>query len=237
MLSYRALKGWTEMIDLYETMPEQLKRQIMVREQLGFALNRRAGESGRAAPDRAADRRRALETLQSVEEQQGPNPETCGLVGRIYKDLWDQTRRDNPREARGHLKLAIDAYVRGFEADLRDAYPGINAVTLLDIRGDAESKARRDRLIPVVRFAVEQRLRTRKPDYWDHATMLELAVLASNPDAANEHLDSALAAVRETWEPETTARNLNLIREFRSARGEDTAWLDEIIAALAARAR
>jgi hypothetical protein len=66
--------------------------------------------------------------------------------------------------------------------------------------------------------------------------MLELAVLASNRDAANDHLDSALAAIRETWEPETTARNLGLIREARAARGEDVVWLDEIIAALAARA-
>ena len=41
-----------------------------------------------------------------------------------------------------------------------------------------------------------------------------------------------LAAVREVWEPETTARNLKLIREARAGRGEAADWLDEIIAAL-----
>jgi hypothetical protein len=34
-------------------------------------------------------------------------------------------------EARALLKSAIDAYLAGFEADWRDAYPGINAVTLM----------------------------------------------------------------------------------------------------------
>jgi hypothetical protein len=44
--------------------------------------------------------------------------------------------------------------------------------------------------------------------------------------------------VREAFEPETTARNLRLIREARSARGEDVAWLVEIEESLrAAQAR
>ena len=36
--------------------------------------------------------------------------------------------------------------------------------------------------------------------------------------------------------PETTSRNLALIREFRAARHEDVSWLDEIIAALEEKA-
>lgn len=226
-LSYRAHKAWTEMAELYEAMPQTLQRQVLVREQLAFALNRRA-----TAEKKPEDRDRALRLLDGVERDQGPSSETCGLIGRIYKDLWDETRGGQPALARGHLKKAIDAYVRGFEADPRDAYPGINAVTLLDVRGDAASQRQRDRLLPVVRFAVEQRLKGKDPDYWDYATMLELAVLDSDAETAGEHLGSALAAVREVWEPETTARNLKLIREARAGRGEETDWLDEIIAAL-----
>jgi hypothetical protein len=237
MLAYRALQGWTEMIDLYGEMPQLLQNQIMVREQLGFALNRRAGDGKRSVADRAADRDRALQVLGDVEEQQGPNPETCGLIGRIYKDLWDSSRNTEKRAARGYLAQAIEAYVRGFEADIRDAYPGINAVTLLDIQGDDESKARRDRLIPVVRYAVEQQFRSRKPDYWDYATMVELAVLASDQKLADKQLDLALAVANEAWMPETTARNLKLIREFRTARGEDVSWLNDMIASLEDKSR
>jgi tetratricopeptide (TPR) repeat protein len=232
MLAYRALGDWRRMVDLSEKMPQFLRNQVLVREQLGFALNRLAGDETRPEPDRNADRDRALKILQGVEDQQGPNSETCGLIGRIHKDLWDQVRRTDARAARGHLKQAIEAYTRGFEADLRDAYPGINAATLLDIQGTDESKGKRDRLVPVVRFAVEQRLRTKAPDYWDYATMLELAVLGNDRDLADENLDSALAIANETWMPETTSRNLSLIREFRAGRGEDVSWLDEIISAL-----
>ncbi len=46
------------MIELYEAMPVTLQRSILVREQLAFALNRRAGK----VLD-SADRRRAREFM------------------------------------------------------------------------------------------------------------------------------------------------------------------------------
>lgn len=174
-------------------MPELLKRQILVREQLGFAYNRRAAQT-----KNQTDRAHALQILQAVEDQRGPSSETCGLIGRIHKDNWkDAVDAGREIEARGHLTKSIQAYVRGFMADQRDAYPGINAVTLLDIKGDAPSLKQKTQLLPVVRFAVERRL-GETPDYWDHATMLELGVLDNNVDAATEHLANALAVVRES---------------------------------------
>ncbi len=145
-------------------------------------------------------------------------------------------RETNDRlAATGHLKQAIEAYTRGFLADQRDAYPGINAVTLLDIKGDEESLKLKQRLLPVVRFAVEQRLAASKPDYWDHATMLELAVLNDEPDRAMDHLADAVAAIRESWEPGSTANNLRLIERARAARDADTSWLGQIIEELEKR--
>ena len=66
--------------------------------------------------------------------------------------------------------------MRGFEADWRDAYPGINAVTLMELCDPPDP--RQQQLLPVVAYAVERRIAAGKPDYWDHATRLELAVLA-----------------------------------------------------------
>jgi hypothetical protein len=43
---------------------------------------------------------------------------------------------------------------------------------------------------------------------------------------------TALAAVREPWEPESTARNLRLIREARERRGETVPWARELEKAL-----
>lgn len=230
-LSHRALSDWDGMIGLYDRMPEVLRRQVLVREQLGFALNRRAGR------DRNHDdRRRALQILEDVESEQGASSETCGLVGRIYKDMWQEAASADDPAAEGLLRKAIDAYLRGFKADWRDAYPGINAVTLLDISGAEASLTKKDELVPVVRFSVLRRLEGRSPDYWDHATMLELSVLAVDEDAAKHHLADALAAVQENWEPETTANNLRMIKEARDARSAETPWLADVIAALEKRA-
>jgi hypothetical protein len=152
----------------------------------------------------------------------------------VYKDLWSRANESgNAVLARGYLKQAIDAYARGFEADWRDAFPGINAVTLLDIEGSRESQAEKEELLPVVRFAVKQRMKRRNPDYWDYATLLELAVIASDEQDAADRLADALAHVREPkWEPESTANNLELIRAAREKRGTAEPWLRDVIGAL-----
>ncbi len=228
MLTYRALGDWDGMIAVQQDMPRVLQEQVLVQEQLSFALNRRAGSSN--DPDA---RRQALQVLEAIEAKHGPSSETCGLIGRIHKDYWAAAlAADSEFEAAGHLKNAIDAYVRGFMADQRDAYPGINAVTLLEIKGDPDSLALKAKLAPVVRFAVERRLDKATADYWDHATMLELAVISNEPEIAGEHLGNALAAVRESWEPQTTENNLQMIVDARRSRGAETDWLVKIIEAL-----
>jgi hypothetical protein len=75
-----------------------------------------------------------------------------------------------------------------------------------------------------------------KPDYWDHATLLELAILAKDEARAAAALSDALASVREPWEPETTARNLRLIGDARERRRDTVPWANEIEHALMHRA-
>ena len=222
---YRALSDWTNMIEVYGQLPELLQQQVTVRQMLAFAYNRRAEDHH--AP---ADRPRALEILEGLRDKQGPTSETSGLIGRIYKSQWEEARaRGELANARGYLKQAIASYVEGFEADWRDIYPGINAVTLLDVQGGKTGLEQKQRLLPVVRFAVEQRLRAVAPDYWDHATLLEIAVLENDADQALDALDSALTAATETWQQETTAGNLRIIRQARKERGDDVGWLTMII--------
>jgi len=67
-------------------------------------------------------------------------------------------------------------------------------------------------------------------DGWDYATRLELAVLAKDEAAANQALASALARVRENWEPESTANNLKLIRGAREHRGRSALDRDDRVA-------
>lgn len=233
-LSYRAISAHQEMLDLHDRMPRVLQRTVLVREQRAFALNRLAAKAERSGRERL--RTEAEQTLRQVLQEIGPNGETCGLLGRIAKDRWDAAR-DDPDEADGWLQQAIEAYRQGFDADPRDAYPGINAATLLDIRGTTEDLAIRDRILPVVRYAAELRVRTGGGDYWDRATLVEAAVLANDFVDAQKQLTRVLTAVREAWEPETTARNLKLIGEARAQRNEDTKALDALRAKLNAKAQ
>lgn len=214
-LSYRAVKGWKEMISLSEKMMSPLAATIMIQEQLALAFNRNnLGEE-------------AENILLNLIEKRGPSSETFGILGRVYKDRWEQAEKSGEKIlAKSLLNKAINAYLKGFEADWRDAYPGINAITLMELKEPPDP--RREKLIPVVTYAVERRVEAGKPDYWDHATLLELAVLAKNEDAALKTLGDSLASIREVWEPETTARNLRLIREAREKRDEKIQWAEEI---------
>jgi len=223
-LSYRDVKAWQDMVDLVKQMPRPLAATVMVQEQLAFALNR-LGQSEEAE-----------KVLTDLLEHRGPHSETLGLLGRVYKDRWEKAVKQGDKfRARGELTKAVEAYLRGFEADWRDAYPGVNAVTLMEIKEPPDP--RRVAIIPVVTYAVERRIASGKPDYWDHATLLELAVLGKDEEKASDALGAALASVRAAWEPETTARNLRLIREAREARHEDVVWLREIEQALEDRAK
>jgi len=84
----------------------------------------------------------------------------------------------------------------------------------------------------VVSYAAIRRIEAGEPDYWDHATLLELAVLAKDQHAASDALADALASIRAPWETEPTVRNLRLIREAREKRDEEIEWMLEIEEAL-----
>jgi tetratricopeptide (TPR) repeat protein len=218
-LSYRAVKAWKEMISLVDEMPAPLSSTVMVQEQLALALNR---------DGRGEEAERVLKNLLA---QRGPSSETYGILGRVYKDRWEKATKDKDEHgARGLLREAINAYLQGFEIDWRDPYPGINAVTLMEVHSPPDPRGQE--IIPVVAYCVKRRIATGQPDYWDYATMLELAVLAKNEQEAMNALADALPRVREVWEPETSLRNLRLIREAREQRKESLPWMKKIEAAL-----
>lgn len=216
LLSYRALEAWKQMIALVERMPAALAATVMVREQLAFALNR------------AGEWKDAEKVLLKLIEVRGGSSETYGILGRVYKDRWEAAKQkgeDTPAAA--YLRKAVDSYLKGFESDWRDAYPGINTVTLMELAEPPDP--RREDLLPVVTYAVRRRLAGGQPDYWDHATLLELAVLRRDEVAAEAALSEALISIREKWEPKSTLKNLRFIHHAREDRGEADPWLPTIL--------
>jgi tetratricopeptide (TPR) repeat protein len=221
-LSLRDVKAYDAMIELYDRMPMALQRAKMMREQLGFALNR----AGRFEE--------AEKVLKAVIAEFGSSSETNALLGRVYKDRWEGAKLEGRIEARSLLRRAIDTYVEGFEADWRDPYPGVNAVTLMEFMDKPDP--RQAYMLPVVRYSASQRAK-KNADYWDHATLLELAVLARDPDDAQSQLSEASASARASWELESTARNLRLVHDMRATRGEDAAWIKSLEETLAEHGR
>lgn len=223
LLSYRAVDGYQQMVDLVKNAAPELQRVPMVQEQYAFALNR----LGRGTE--------AEQVLVDLIKQRGTSSETNGLLGRIYKDRWQKARDAGQAfQAAGELKRAIEAYAAGFDSDWRDPFPGINAVTLMEMQ-DRPDPRQKD-MLPVVRYAALHRARRAGADYWDFATMLELAVLANDQEEAASWLGDAIAALREAWEAETTRRNLDLIRQRREQRGEEAGWIAEVEGELQAAA-
>ncbi len=218
-LSYRAVKAWDDMKRVHILMNPILAATVLVREQLALAMNRSgSGEE-------------AEEVLKTLIEERGPSSETYGILGRIYKDRWvEATKSGDQIRARGALRQVVAAYKAGFEADWRDAYPGINALTFMSIANpdDPEIKL----LEPVVTYAVQRKVDTGETDYWDYATLLELAVLRGNQKDAETSLGDALARQREIWEPETTLNNIILIQRSRADDHVTKEWVPAIEAVL-----
>ncbi|AFU68306.1 hypothetical protein P700755_001378 [Psychroflexus torquis ATCC 700755] len=214
-LSYRSVEDWTSMINLANKMTPILAQVVLVQEQIGFAYNR------------LGNHEKAESILSEVIKKYGISSETNGILGRVYKDLWKkhEEKGENVR-ARGFLKKSIKCYLEGFQSDWRDAYPGINAVTLMEMTEPLDK--RQSKLLPVVLYSVERRISTKHSDYWDHATLLELNILSNDSENAINSLENAVTFIREKWEPKTTANNIKLIIEVRQKRGYKTKWIEDI---------
>ena len=222
MLSYRSQSAFDKMITFIKSLPAHVQNTVMVQEQLGFALNR------------IKQRDEAINVLENIIKENGPSSETYGILGRVYKDLFDKATDDkNELLAESYLDKAAETYRKGFEADWRDAYPGINAVTLLELKGDEKSKEQIKKLAPVVEYAVIRKMTTKKEDYWDYATLLELSVIENDEAKAKDYLKKALACpIEGSWMFETTIGNLNLINEYRQKRKEDNGVSERMIGLL-----
>jgi tetratricopeptide (TPR) repeat protein len=227
MLSYRDVEAWDEMIALCDAMPDYLKRHLTVRQQWALALNRR---------NRPGDRDRALAIIDDLGREQGVDPETMGIKGRVHKDRYRELRKAGSLMAEAERDFAIEAYTRGFEADPRDYYPGVNAINLLVEKGDAEALRQADRLVPLVSFAVARRGGATSSNYWDLATVLELAAIGGDWKAAGSVLPRTLAAARASWMARTTADNLRTLKGARERAGQSVPELEEIARHLDARA-
>jgi tetratricopeptide (TPR) repeat protein len=208
------------MAKLCESLPDYVKDVVVVRQQWALALNRTKNP---------ADREKAKRILEDLMKKHGSDPETLGILGRIYKDQYREEKDKEGYKAKSALDEAIRVYTKGFESDPRDYYPGVNALTLLYVKGDEESLKEMKRMIPLVNFAVARRGGAASEDYWDLATVLELACLDNNWKTAKFVLPKAQFMAKASWMTRTTMENLKLLRDAGTRRRQIYPELDEII--------
>ena len=226
MSSFRDAEAFEELVALYNAFPDHLKDYVVAKQQFALALNRR---------NQPGDREKALKILDELLKNRGADSETLGIKGRIHKDIYKEAAQAGKITAIAALDDAIDAYTKGFEADPRDYYPGVNAINLLIQKDDAEALKEVERLLPLVSFAVARRGGARSSDYWDLATVLELACIGEDWATANQVLPKVMLAATASFKTATTLGNLRLLKQARERTGREVTELDGILDELSVR--
>ncbi len=228
-LAYRDVEDFDSMIEFAEKAPQWLRSSAqMLSEQHAFALNRRYEKQRDPA-----DRKRAEEILDAIIAKNGPSPETSSLLGRIYKSQYKDALAAGERiRANGFLNQAVEQYRAGFIADPRDYYPGVNLVTLLAAKGTPESLDEWKRTVPLVSFALSRLGALKSRDYWQVATVFELAISGNDSDTAMRALEIIQTLDAEPWKLKTTRDNLRLLLDSVPDDVLDKALLTEMLAEL-----
>jgi tetratricopeptide (TPR) repeat protein len=207
VLAYRDLQQYGSMIDLLEKH-RAIASSAPGTELLAFAYNRR---------NLPGDRAKAVMLLEALIERDAMTSERGALLGRVFKDSWLAARAAGTADAAILREQAIDAYRKGFEADPRDPYPGVNLTTLLALAGEENELAK---VSPVVAFALARRGGLRARDYYDLAALCELCCAIGDMDTARQAAALALTRPHPTWARASTARNLALLGEVRPLAAE-----------------
>lgn len=158
---------------------------------------------------------RALEIFLGLEGRGCVDSETLGMLGRLYKDLWERERAGG--DPHGYLELSLDYYRRAYERPQRDYWPGINAATMALAAGrEAQSRELAEQVERQCLQALEDADDTER--YWLLATLGESFLLRGRTEEAARWYESAVeCAGRNFGEIASTRRNAQLILEHLDA--------------------
>ncbi len=164
---------------------------------------------------------RAREILLALEKAGNADGETLGLLGRIYKDLWE--RKKGTAAGNRHLKAAAAAYARAYRST-RDGYPGINAATLSLLSGN---DALAQQLAREVKTLCASKLKTARNEYWLLATLGEANLVLGRREDAAKWYEKAFENGRGNWaDIQSTRHQARLILNHR---GESSGWIDRLL--------
>jgi tetratricopeptide (TPR) repeat protein len=182
----------------------------------------------------------AIVKLENFLETAPADSEAIGILGRIYKDMWQESWRSFTDEAQRleeafqayhWLIKAFDTYLKGYRFNLNDTYPGTNAHTLAVIlehlaarfedRDDPDPDILRVlRLLPELRsmlvFALEEKAMDEKTDYWTLVSLAELRLFtAEKPvQVTRAYRKSLIAARKNTFFLQSSLSQLDMLQSL-----------------------
>lgn len=212
-VTLRAYECYEQLVALFDSLHPVEQALDLFIEQYVFAANRLS--------DGVKQKLALTDVLEAVTK---PSAETLAIKGRIYKDCWQLSLADK-EQASTYLDKAIDAYRQGSYLDIRDAYPAINLVTLLRIRGSSQDLFEMRKVINNIEYNLLVSTNAldslkgmqfdipgrRKADYWDIATVFEMSIINRRYDDAMALIDTLIDIHSEHWMLVSTLNNLELL--------------------------
>ena len=161
--------GWEASIEFIESLDEGLDEGIdeslsdtpFFKEQYALVMGKR-GE--------AED---AIDTLQSLIEEQGKTAERLGLLGGRHKALF--YKEQDQAKKKVHLHKAIEAYDTGMRLDLNEYYCACNLPRLLKSRNEEGDLQQAKFVAQLVLQVCDYRISHGTGDGWEHPTLLGAA--------------------------------------------------------------
>ncbi len=197
------LEDWNSAQTYIEALPESLRRQSFMQEQLALALSKQGNHLN------------AIAALNTLIKLAGDSSERQGLLGGRYKKLYNDSVKAAKADASGatnpqrqYLELAIKHYGQGMQLDLNDYFPSCNLPALYRERGGPGDEERAIASAAVARFACERSLKRDPDDVWAKPTMLGLAFAERNVAAADEVAQRVEREMGAGWMLQTTLEDL-----------------------------
>ena len=221
--AFKALEAYDLMLESIELVPEEIyNNSILLHQYKAFGLNRLQSHE---------NSHKAIRILEKSIEDFGKNSETFGLLGRVYRDLYNETSEKFPYEKEAYLDKSIDSYKKGFLFDPRDSYPGINAAKLLLFKGAISEM---ENLIPSIELAIG-RLDESDNDFWVQATRIECLLLKKDWINVKLQLGALLSIPESPWKYQTMKDSLLMVKQGFEKQNIETEAINGVIDTLTLR--
>ena len=127
----------------------------------------------------------AMQYLEPVYKQFPDDPETAGILGGIYKEIFIKTKNQR------YANLSKDTYLKNFSAT-KSFYTGINAATMSAISGQSKQGQQ-------IASEVIAQLEGSQGNFWELATLAEAFLISKDRIKAKEYYLKARDLITTDW--------------------------------------